>query len=708
MKKMTKRSHAIEMKKIHKLLCIPVIAVTISLPQTAYGSSDLKGHYFEKSMLSLIEKGIIDGYSDGSYRPDRLITRAEFTMLLVRALHLPVTKATNPYQDIDQGDWYYEAIVTATSNNLIGGYPGNVFRPNKSISRQEMAAMIKRALDMKGVEAEKASLPFTDTTQINQMFIGAIESLVALQIVAGKEKQGNLYFAPLDHTTRGEMSAIFNRMLKQLDDEKLKISYSEYPYDFKQMIDIQVTRTPKVDGAGNFIASRSLVEYYANPNNFSPNSSDYLQFLDLSKQTLLDKNEINSKVLNNKGTLSGQAAAFIKAGKAYNVNEIYLMAHALHETGNGSSKLASGIPVDEKGNVVAQEKATRTVYNMYGYGAVDSNPINGGAKYAFQNKWFSPAEAIIGGAKDIANNYINDGQNTLYKMRWNPDSPGYPQYATHVRWAVLQTSKMQEIYSLLDSYVLHYDVPSFQKQPNAVSLPSAEEHYDVNTNREGQTMYTTANLNLRVGPTTSFNIIKTLVKGSRVSIIGENGGWYKISVDGNSGWVSGNYLSSNQYNILNRIIDSPSIEVPIVDSADHLFGQLTGQPPILYKEPTISISEDNIVKELPLQTDVAVLEIKGDWLLVTDQENEQGWVHKDNVMLGNLLKVQDIDTRLHIRETPSLEGKVIGSLEPSAYLVSTTTKDGQPIKEGAWYQVFYDGAQVWVHEDYVLFQDTLN
>lgn len=81
-------------------------------------------------------------------------------------------------------------------------------------------------------------------------------------------------------------------MLKLIDEPKINVSHTNYNYSFKDMIDIQVTKTPKVDGAGKYIASRSLVEYYANPNNFSKESSDYLQFLKLSENASLNSKEI--------------------------------------------------------------------------------------------------------------------------------------------------------------------------------------------------------------------------------------------------------------------------------------------------------------------------------------------------------------------------------------------------------------------------------
>ena len=59
----------------------------------------------------------------------------------------------------------------------------------------------------------------------------------------------------------------------------------------------------------------------------------------------------------------------------------------------------------------------------------DKNALYGGIKYAQQAGWNTPEKAILGGAQFIANNYIKSGQNTLYKMRFNPQNPGVHQYA---------------------------------------------------------------------------------------------------------------------------------------------------------------------------------------------------------------------------------------------------------------------------------------
>ncbi|MEH7120959.1 glucosaminidase domain-containing protein, partial [Neobacillus vireti] len=203
------------------------------------------------------------------------------------------------------------------------------------------------------------------------------------------------------------------------------------------------------------------VAYYLNPASFSPSSPEYYQFLLLNKSAGTSAQELNDKTLYGKGILEGKAAAFLEASKKYNVNEVYLISHALLETGNGWSALAQGIMVD----TVDGKKLDKPVkvYNMYGIGAFDSCPNTCGAETAYKKGWFTPEAAIIGGAEFIGAGYINAAvpQNTLYKMRWNAYNPSH-QYATDIGWAVKQVNNIKKIYDSLSSYTLFYDIPKYQ------------------------------------------------------------------------------------------------------------------------------------------------------------------------------------------------------------------------------------------------------
>ena len=203
-------------------------------------------------------------------------------------------------------------------------------------------------------------------------------------------------------------------------------------------------------------ASPEDIEYNLNPKNFVNDPVHSYQFVKLSQVTNMNVSEVNDRILSGKGILQGQAATFTSAGVKYGVNEIYLISHALLETGNGTSPLATGVKVNG-----------RTVYNMYGVGAYDGTAVSSGAQYAYNAGWFTPEAAIIGGAEFIAKGYISAGQDTLYKMRWNPTAAekyGYAshQYATDIGWATKQVKQIYNLYSLLDSYKLTIEIPKYK------------------------------------------------------------------------------------------------------------------------------------------------------------------------------------------------------------------------------------------------------
>ncbi|MDR9797996.1 glucosaminidase domain-containing protein, partial [Aeribacillus pallidus] len=222
-------------------------------------------------------------------------------------------------------------------------------------------------------------------------------------------------------------------------------------------------------------ASPSDVLYYLNPANFINDPIQRFQFLDLSKPSGASAETLN-KFLKGKGVLEGKGAAFVQASQIHGINDVYLISHALLETGNGTSSLAKGIEVgkDKFGNLVlvtsenrSSLKEIKKTYNMFGIGAVDGNALQAGAFRAYKEGWFSPEQAIIGGAAFIGNEYIKAGQNTLYKMRWNPKhmetkgTAGH-QYASDIGWASKQISSIYNIYQKLELYNLILDIPVYK------------------------------------------------------------------------------------------------------------------------------------------------------------------------------------------------------------------------------------------------------
>ena len=204
-----------------------------------------------------------------------------------------------------------------------------------------------------------------------------------------------------------------------------------------------------VDGVEGWV-SKNYVSISNNDIN-----AETLQFLSLSSLSGITVANLN-KELEGKGILENQGAALIEASQRYNINEIYLMSHALLETGQGTSQLATGVKVNGV-----------TVYNMFGIGAYDGSALSSGSRLAYEEGWDTPEKAIIGGAEFIANSYINSSahkQDTLYKMKWDPAKPGDHQYATDIGWAIKQTRMLDQIIELSNEYnlVLKFDIPVYK------------------------------------------------------------------------------------------------------------------------------------------------------------------------------------------------------------------------------------------------------
>ena len=112
---------------------------------TAGSFTDVKaGMWCNRAIATLTNMGIIKGYTDGSFQPNKSITRAELATIIARFAKLDVN--TKTFSDIN-GHWAQKNIELAAGNGWINGYEDGTFRPNNNITRAETFAMINRVLD---------------------------------------------------------------------------------------------------------------------------------------------------------------------------------------------------------------------------------------------------------------------------------------------------------------------------------------------------------------------------------------------------------------------------------------------------------------------------------------------------------------------------------------------------------------------------------
>lgn len=116
---------------------VPVTASFTDVPADAW---------YAEAVNTLASLGIIKGIGDGQFAPNRTITRAEFTVIAMRFANVSAD-VTNPFTDIATNDWYYTAVTSAVSYGWINGYSDGSFRPQATITRAEVVTIVNRMLN---------------------------------------------------------------------------------------------------------------------------------------------------------------------------------------------------------------------------------------------------------------------------------------------------------------------------------------------------------------------------------------------------------------------------------------------------------------------------------------------------------------------------------------------------------------------------------
>lgn len=182
--------------------------------------TDIDTHWAKGEIENGVELGFIKGYPDLTFQPNNNITRAEFTTALLKAVHVPTS--TQPSVFIDDNNWAEPFIQGAIEKGIIvpSEYSNDRFEPNKKITRQEIAVMVVRALDMEKKAQNQTILSkvlnnFTDMTSIDEKFRGYITIAKDLGIIRGY-LDGS--FGPHKNATRAEAVVMILNAVKNIED----------------------------------------------------------------------------------------------------------------------------------------------------------------------------------------------------------------------------------------------------------------------------------------------------------------------------------------------------------------------------------------------------------------------------------------------------------------------------------------------------------
>jgi hypothetical protein len=167
--------------------------------------------WFYNSVRYVSENGIMSGTSADLFSPNMAITRAMLVTVLYRLEGKPGVTGQNVFADVQNIQWYTNAVIWATENNIAYGYGNDLFGTNDYATREQVIAILYRYAQHKGLNVSMQSdlYQFTDTEQISDWALAAVKWAVAVGIIHGRTDKT---VVPKGQATRAEVAAILNEI----------------------------------------------------------------------------------------------------------------------------------------------------------------------------------------------------------------------------------------------------------------------------------------------------------------------------------------------------------------------------------------------------------------------------------------------------------------------------------------------------------------
>ncbi|HCC07204.1 MAG TPA: hypothetical protein DEP72_03425 [Clostridiales bacterium] len=229
------------------LVFIFITIVSVNVGEAKNFSDLRQNHWAYGQVKKLVEAGVISGYEDGTFRPNGMVTRAEFAKILVNALKLKIQQTSNSdFLDIPRDHWAKQYVEAA--KYYLTGFKtskGDYFKPDLPSVREDMAVAIVKAKGLEDEKYNKSTLDkFNDKNLISKNLQGYVAIAVEKGIMVGSEgSDRKMYFRPQDNITRAETAVLLDRVSN--------ISGDKVTYDEEDKVDydnnINLAKTPKLE-----------------------------------------------------------------------------------------------------------------------------------------------------------------------------------------------------------------------------------------------------------------------------------------------------------------------------------------------------------------------------------------------------------------------------------------------------------------------------
>ncbi len=181
--------------------------------------SDMANHWAKDAVNDMGSRMVVTGVGDNNYAPDREISRAEFAVIIVRALGLEPGTGASGFSDVSEDNWFCGYVETASEYGLVTGYPDGAFGPNDKITREQAMTMIARAMkitelesNLAGNEASALLGAYTDGADVSSYTTESIAACLKTGVVTGRSATT---IVPQGFVTRAEVAVMVERLLQK-------------------------------------------------------------------------------------------------------------------------------------------------------------------------------------------------------------------------------------------------------------------------------------------------------------------------------------------------------------------------------------------------------------------------------------------------------------------------------------------------------------
>jgi len=205
--------------------------------------SDIDNHWAKDWIKNAVDLGFVSGYEDGTFKPDRTITRAEFSTMLNKAMKIEITENIN-FSDVGEKEWFYKEIQKSVAAGFFSGYENNTFRPNNPIKREEVAKVVAGAITTGNIDGEGATL-LKDYNTIQEWAKDSVNTVYNKGYILGYPDK---MYMPSKALTRAEAVKI---IFEIVDNENIEYGFNITNYNETYSSAVVVGNLNVLDSVGN-------------------------------------------------------------------------------------------------------------------------------------------------------------------------------------------------------------------------------------------------------------------------------------------------------------------------------------------------------------------------------------------------------------------------------------------------------------------------